>query len=466
MRKNVSKTIQFFKEITQIPRESGNEKQISDYICKFAKERNLQYIQDKFNNVIIKKTNGKNKPIILQAHIDMVCEKEENSNFDFKKDKIKVYEENGYLKAMGTTLGADNGIGVAQILNILDSDLKINIEAVFTVAEETTMIGAENIDVSTLEGKQMINLDGFEEHTIIIESASFFDIILNMNYTQFSKDINNLYKISLTGMEGGHSGFDIDKNKGNSIIELAKLLKLLPDVRLVDFIGGTKFNVIPSTAVCTFSSTAKFDEIKNIAEDFKNKQIAQYSNLNINLEEIMQPHNSISKNESEEFIEAILQFKHGVFFKNKSNQVTTSANLGVVDLKNNIMKIGVRSSKKEEEKNILEYLKEYSNNYKFEFVIQGSQPGFESNESSELVQNLVKSYKKVTGKEDLQLKSVHITVECGFFKEKIKGLEVAIISPKILGAHTVSERVEMNSVNECDKWLYEMLQNIISEDAR
>ena len=466
MLSNSSKTIQFFKEITQIPRESGNEKQISDYICKFAKERNLQYIQDKFNNVIIKKTDGKNKPIILQAHIDMVCEKEENSNFDFKKDKIKVYEENGYLKAMGTTLGADNGIGVAQILNILDSDLKINIEAVFTVAEETTMIGAENIDVSMLEGKQMINLDGFEEHTIIIESASFFDVILNMKYAQFSKDTNKLYKISLTGMEGGHSGFDIDKNKGNSIIELAKLLKLLPDARIADFIGGTKFNVIPSTAECIVSSTAKFDEIKNIVEDFKNKQIAQYSNLNIKLEEITQPYDLISRNESKEFIEAILQFKHGVFFKNKSNQVTTSANLGVVDLKNNIMKIGVRSSKKEEEKNILEYLKEYSNNYKFEFVIQGSQPGFESNENSELVQNLVKSYKKVTGKEDLQLKSVHITVECGFFKEKIEGLEVAIISPKIIGAHTVSEKVEINSVNECDKWLYEMCQNIISEEVK
>ena len=157
-----TKTIRFFKDITNIPRESGNEKQISDYICKFAEERHLEYIQDEFNNVIIRKTDGDNNPIILQAHIDMVCEKEDNLEFDFKKDKIRIYEEDGYLKARGTTLGADNGIGVAQILNILDSDLKINVEAIFTACEETTMIGAEKIDVSMLKGKQMINLDGFE----------------------------------------------------------------------------------------------------------------------------------------------------------------------------------------------------------------------------------------------------------------------------------------------------------------
>lgn len=456
-----TKTIRFFKDITNIPRESGNEKQISDYICKFAEERNLEYIQDEFNNVIIRKTDGINNPIILQAHIDMVCEKEDNLEFDFKKDKIRIYEEDGYLKARGTTLGADNGIGVAQILNILDSDLKINVEAIFTACEETTMIGAEKIDVSMLKGKQMINLDGFEEHTIITESASFFDIILKMNYKKFDRDSNNLYKISLTGMEGGHSGFDIDKKRGNSIIELANLLKLLSNIRIIDFAGGTKFNVIPSKAVCIFSCKSKFDEIKKIVENYQNEKITQYSNLNISLENVIKSDDSLSEEESKQFINAIIQFKHGVFSKNKNSQVTTSANLGVVDLRNNIIKIGVRSSRKEEEKNILDYLSNYSNNHNFELIIQGNQPGFETNEYSKLVQNLVKSYKKVTDKEDLILKPVHITVECGFFKEKIKGLEVAIISPKIIGAHTVEERVEIKSITECDEWLYEICKNII-----
>lgn len=195
------KTLDFFKEISKIPRESGNEMQISNYVCEFARIRNLDYIQDKYGNVIIKKYKGSNTPIIIQAHLDMVCEKD-NIIHNFKTDPIEIYEKEGFLKAKGTTLGADNGIGVAQILNILDDELKLNIEAVFTVSEETDMHGAEKIDVSSLKGNQMLNLDGFEEKTIITESASFFDIIVNMNY-KFKNEINtNLYKIKIEGMPG------------------------------------------------------------------------------------------------------------------------------------------------------------------------------------------------------------------------------------------------------------------------
>ena len=174
-----NKTISFFKEISNIPRESGNEKAISNYICEFAKKRNLNYLQDEYGNVIIKKYNGKNEPIIFQAHLDMVCEKD-NNNHDFRKDPIEVYEAEGYLRAKGTTLGADNGIGVAQILNILDDSLKLNIEAIFTVSEETSMCGAENIDLSTIKGRLLIKLDGFNKKTIITERACFYDIIMNL----------------------------------------------------------------------------------------------------------------------------------------------------------------------------------------------------------------------------------------------------------------------------------------------
>lgn len=195
------KTISFFKEISKIPRESGNEMQISNYICEFAHKRNLQYIQDKYGNVIIKKYNGKNSPIIFQAHLDMVCETD-NINHNFEKDPIEIYESNGFLKAKGTTLGADNGIGVSQILNILDDDLDLNIEAIFTVSEETDMHGAEYIDISSIKGKQMLNLDGFESNTIITESASFFDIIMNLKYKLEKKCTKNLYKIKIEGMPG------------------------------------------------------------------------------------------------------------------------------------------------------------------------------------------------------------------------------------------------------------------------
>lgn len=453
----MNKTIEFFKEIAKIPRESGNEKEISDYICRFAEERNLEYIQDKYNNVIIKKNTGHSEPIILQAHLDMVCEKEKDLQFDFEKQGIEVIEENGYLKANGTTLGADNGIGVAQILNILDSDIEANIEAVFTVSEETTMIGAENIDVSMLKGKQMINLDGFEEHTIINESAGFVDIIIKTNY-KYTDSSDNLYKVSVEGMEGGHSGFDIDKNRGNSSIVLANLLKKIDDIQLSEFIGGTKFNVIPSQAECYFSTNLEFEELLKIINKYRTEIKEKYKNINIILEKITEKNKAISKVDSIHFLDSISNFKNGVYFKNENKKPIMSVNLGVVNLRENIMKIGFRSSREEEKKKGIEILESYCRDNNFELVILSSQPGFETKPETNLIQKLVKSYKETINEEGPDIKSVHITVESGFFKEKIPGLEVAIISPKILGAHSTNECVEVKSIIECDNWIKRYLK--------
>lgn len=193
-------TIKYFKEIAKIPRESGHEEKIAKYLCKFAELRNLEYEKDEYNNVLIKKKNCNKTPLILQVHTDMVCEKEQNKCFNFEEDSIEVIEENGYLHANGTTLGADNGIGIAQILTILDSNIKTNIEAIFTVSEETSMLGSINFDTSKVNGKMLLNLDGFEENTILIESAGFYDIILKMhNKFKNIQDNNfNFYEINLT----------------------------------------------------------------------------------------------------------------------------------------------------------------------------------------------------------------------------------------------------------------------------
>ncbi len=483
----MNKTLKFFYEISKIPRESGNEENIAKYLCEFAKKRNLYYRKDEYNNVIIKKQTSNNSPIILQAHMDMVCEKDEESKINFKKDGIEIIEEDGYLLAKGTTLGADNGIGVSQILNILDSDIKTNIEAIFTVSEETTMIGAEKIDLSDINAKQMINLDGFEEETIIIESAGFFDIVLNNNYITKNKIIEKIYKIKLKGLEGGHSGFDINKNKGNSNILLAQLLKNIKDLEIINFIGGTKFNVIPSSAECIFSCNEDIVSLRRIVDIFLNSYITEYSNLEILLEEVnlkedVRLNNKLNskevdedksiyqnkdskeieveildKEDSKEFINSILSFKNGVFCKNEREEITTSMNLGIIDFKS--MKIGMRSSRINEQESCLEYLKQYANDNNLEFIILGSQPGFETKEDSQLVKKLKKSYEKIEVDKKANIKAVHITVEAGFFKQKIKDLEVAIISPKILNAHTTKECVDIDSVKKCDKWLLEVLKN-------
>lgn len=454
-----NKTLEFFYQIAKIPRESGNEKQISDYICNFAQNRNLEYVQDQYGNVIIKKKNIESEPIILQAHLDMVCEKSPNKIFDFEKDGIEIYQENGFLKANNTTLGADNGIGVAQMLNILDSDIKCNLECIFTVSEETTMIGAENIDVSNLHGKKMINLDGFNEHTIIIESASFFDIVYHLeDYNWEETENTDTYKIKLNGLLGGHSGFDIDKNRGNSSVLLAKLLKNIEDIKLIDFCGGTKFNVIPATAECTFSTNLEENKIKNKIDKFLYDEKKNFINLNIEIEKAKKIKETLNINDSIKFINTIINFKHGVINKNSRNEITTSVNLGVVDLKNKIMKIGMRSSNKQEERECLEKIKKYAELTNCKFEKLSSQNGFSTNENSALIKDLEKAHKEIFKNKKLNIESVHITVEAGFFKEKIENLEIAIISPEIIDAHTPNECVSLQSIKECDEWLQNFIE--------
>lgn len=472
----MSRTIEFFYEIAKIPRESGNEAQIAEYLCSFAKRRNLFYVKDEYNNVIIKKKNAEKEPIILQAHTDMICEKEDGLDFDFSKDPINVYEENGVLRAKGTTLGADNGIGIAQVLNILDDDnIKCNVEAVFTATEETTMVGAEKIDVSLLESKKMINLDGFEDNTIIKESVSFFDILIRQNYSlerlvenENKNDSLNIYEIILKGLKGGHSGFDIGKGRGNSAKELACLIKEMENIRLIDFISGSKFNVIPCTGKCTFISTDSLQNVENKVENYLKQKRKIFEKLEIEVKQINE-NNKVNELEkifyinnldSLNYLNSIINFAHGVYRVNSREEVTTSINLGACDLRNQIFKVGMRSSRKREEKECIEYINNYVTQNCHNMEILGSQPGFETKSSSDFIKLIKDSYKRVDKEDKLKVKSVHITVEAGFFKEKIKDLEIAIISPKIENAHTVEECVEIESVNKCDNWLRYIIEGL------
>ncbi len=463
--------IDIFKEIASIPRETENEEKIADYLCQFAQKRNLKYYRDKYNNVIIKKKTLDVKPLILQAHTDMVCEKDPNINFNFEKDSIEVIEENGFLKANGTTLGADNGIGVAQILYILDSDIKCNIEAVFTVSEETTMNGAFKLDTNKLDGKMLLNLDGFKEDTIIVESAAFYDIIFKSNYKFVNSQNEYEYKLKLSGLKGGHSGFDINKDVGNSSILLAEILKEVKDVEIISFIGGTKFNVIPSEAEAVIKTNLQEDDLKNIVK-IKLEKIRR-KELIVNIEKnnkekmsMMDKQKVLSKEQTKKFINSIINFQHGVINVNEQNETTTSVNLGVVNLRENILKIGMRSSRKNEEENCIEKLKEYAKRNSLEFEILGHQPGFQTNGTDKIVEILKDSFHQVKENKDrkLNIQAVHITVEIGIIKEKMPDLQVAIISPNIQGAHTISEKVEIASIERTTKWIEKFIENLIKNN--
>lgn len=448
-----NKTIYYFKEISKIPRESCNEKEIANYIVNFAKERNLDYIIDEHNNVIVKKYVLGKEPVILQAHIDMVCEKEEDKVFDFKTDSIEVIEKDGYLMANGTTLGADNGVGVAQILNLLDTS-NFSIEAIFTTDEETNMTGVQNIDVSSLKGKVMINLDGFEKDTILLGCASFTDTYIHMNYKTID-DTGNFYKIILTGFEGGHSGSMIDKHRGNSNVLLAKLLLEINDIRVSKFTGGNRLTVIPTYTEAIIKTNL---DINSYVNKFINENSLNYPGLVINVETVTGSNSILTLEDSKLFLDSVANFKNGVINKNNRGEVTTSENLGIVNLSDNILGIGLRSSIEEERLVILDYLNNYCNKYNYKIDIWGYQPSFITSEDSLLVKDLIKAYKEFNNSEP-NLKSVHIGLEVAFFKNYIKDLEAVVISSDIIDPHAPSERVSIESIKRCDEWLKRYLTN-------
>lgn len=453
----MDKTIDYFYEISKIPRESGNEKEISNYIVEFAKKRNLEYYQDKYNNVIIKHYKGSNEPIILQAHLDMVCTKKDNYKFDFSKDPIEITNSNGYLTALNTTLGADNGIGVAQILNILDSNLNINIEAIFTTEEETTMYGAKMINLDNIKGKKLISFDGFNKNTILIESAGFYDIDVFINNIK-EKDINNFYEIKIYNLKGGHSGLDIATNKLNANIEIANILRKIDNLRINSFVGGDQNNVIPTSAKVIFSTNISYDELINII----NKNIDKLKNIEksikIEINKLDNINVSLNIKDTNNLIDSITSFNNGVVYKENEN-IILSQNLGVVNLDKNHFKIGMRSSRKTLASNLLKEDEKLFDSYNMKLKLLDFQPGFCTDKNSSLVKDIIKAYKNIS-KNKLDVKSIHIGVEGGYFKEKIKDLEVVIISPEINGAHSPGENVNIDSIYECNKWIFEYLNNL------
>lgn len=443
----------FFEEISKIPRNSGKEKKMQNYLVEFAKSRNLPFYADEYNNVIIFKKTSDVEPIILQAHTDMVCVKTPKSNVDFTKDPITLVKKGNLLKAKETSLGADDGIGVALILDILDSDIPCNIEAVFTSEEETTMQGAYKLDVKRLKSKQMICLDGFDGNTILTSSAGFVDFYVSFKTEKFMIDNTTKTKtfyLCLSGLEGGHSGFDIDKNRGSSHKLLAQLLSKIKDFKLVKFFGGHNYNVIPSRSECFFTTDLPENELKNIIKYFYITNRKVYKNLKIKCSRQLNQ-TLVSKN-SENFINFINDFNQGVQYKDEEKNIIASQNLSEVNLEKGYFKIGLRSSDKKKEEVLIKNLKSLCEKYSFIGKVLDNQPAFNTLQNSSLLKKL-----EQTGNNPKQTK-MHIAVECGIFQERIKNLDAVIISPTITNAHSVNETLDINSTIYTSNWLKSFLK--------
>ncbi len=446
----MNKTIEYFKTLSSIPRESKNEGAVANYLVSFAKQHNLPVVKDKFNNVLIKKINKGREPVILQSHTDMVCVKEQDYNFNFATMPLKLVEEGGYLYAYKTSLGADNGIGVAMILSLLADENDYSIEALFTTDEEVTMTGAINFDYSSLISNKLISLDGFSSKQLINGCASICDSTINFN-PKYEKTNEDGYTITVSGLKGGHSGADIDKNVGNAINILTEILLNLKDVELNTLKGGNQFNFIPNYATATITASNFEKTISPLIAKFK----SEFSNIKIEFQETKVT-KVLTKTFSYNFLNLLNSIKTGVIVKNENGGILLSQNLSCVNLEEGLIKISNRAnSTKVEDEQIL-FLKTLAETSGFEYKIFDRQVGLTPSKNSKLTTQLCEINKQINN-EELEVTTKHISVEGAIFKQMKSNLDVVIVSPDIYDVHSTKERVYLPSVNKT----YNLLENFL-----
>ena len=475
----------FFEEIAAIPHGSSDTKRISDYIVSFAKDRNLRYVQDDTNNVIIFK-DGQNGgeasvPVILQGHMDMVCEKVDGSDIDFEKDGLRLLVEDGYLTADGTTLGGDDGIAVAYMLALLDSDdiPYPPLECVFTVDEEIGLLGAKALDMSVLKGKKLINIDSENEGELLISCAGGA-AVNNVIPVQRRGAQGNKYIITVSGLKGGHSGTEIDKGYANADMVLINAIKACfyndESLRLVSICGGTKDNAIPVKAEAVII-TKNIEEVKETLADYSESISAEYSGLdtiNIDICPIEASESTLAKDsvnltpimESDNLslIMALSSYPNGVqkYSEFDHSFVQTSLNLGILNTDEEGIKFTflVRSSQNKDIDLLISDITFLTKSAGGTVSVSGDYPAWEYKAGSELESVMTRVFEKEYGK-PMKVLSVHAGVECGLFVNGIEGLEAVSIGPDILDIHTSREKLGIDSTGRTWEYIKAVLKELI-----
>ena len=476
---NPQEVFKYFYEISEIPRGSGNMTAIADYCMNFAKKHSLKAVRDKANNVVIYK-NGtcglKNaEPVILQGHLDMVCQKTEDCDIDFLRDGLKLYTDGDFLKAEGTTLGADNGIAVAMILSILESNDIAHppIEAVFTTDEEIGLIGAGALDKSLLSAKKMINLDSEDMDIITVSCAggSDFEATVPFKRVSFSGTKVN---ISIGGLKGGHSGVMINCGRVNADILAARILNQLNILSMLDsensfelisINGGDKGNAIPLK--CEIELCAKNPEklkkdalsyIEIIKNEISHREPQFEATVTIGEAGEFQTIADIKDN----IIRTILCIPNGVIDMSAEIEglVETSLNLGILKTEEDkiIMASALRSNKKSALKFLEDKMIAYFGNMPCEIKTGGHYPPWEFNPDSKLVELYKEHFQKEFGSEPV-VEAIHAGLECGIFADAIDGFDCISVGPKAYDIHTVNERLSISSTEALYKLLIKILAN-------
>ncbi len=464
----------YFEEICAIPHGSRNTKRISDYLVNFAKENGLRYIQDADNNVILfgEASEGMedHPAVILQGHMDMVCEKDADCPIDMAEEGLDVTHDEKVVFARGTTLGADNGIAVAMGMAIL-ADKTIPhppIEVIVTTDEEIGLLGAASVDLSELKGRTMINLDSEGEGVFTVSCAGGCTATLSVPVERRAV-YGPCIRLVVDGLQGGHSGADIHRNRANAnkIMGefMSRIQKLMP-LCLTALGGGAKDNAIPRSCQATLVAMGiHLERINTIAEELQTEIRAQYDEPEVTIQAFdvdALGGNGLSTESTAKIISLLCAAPNGVqsWSQDIAGLVQTSLNMGVIKLGERFQAtFSVRSSVNAEKTELLEQLKKLAELFDSTYTQMGEYPAWEYKKESRLRDVMVDTYRNMFQKE-AKVEAIHAGLECGLFSEKLPGLDCVSMGPQMHDIHTSRERLEIASTKRTWDFLLEVLKNL------
>ena len=464
----------YFEKLCSIPHGSYNTKTISDYLVAFAKEQGLRYIQDHANNVILfqEGTCGyeDHAPVILQGHMDMVCEKDADCPIDMQTEGLDVTHDGKYVFAKGTTLGGDNGIAVAYALAIL-ADKRIPhppLEVIITVDEEVGMLGADVIDLSMLKGRTLLNLDSEEEGIFTVACAGGATATVTLPAERRAV-YGPCVKLVVDGLQGGHSGVEIHKNRVNAnkiMGELLGRIQAIMPVCITSFSGGAKDNAIPRSCQVNLVTLGMNPErINDIADQLQQEIRTRYDEPDAviygdNVDAL--GGNAMSVEQTSKLIALLNAAPNGVQAMSEDipGLVQTSLNLGIAKLDENMeLTFSVRSSVESEKVQLLEKLQSLSQFHEGSYSQMGDYPAWEYRADSPLRDTMIRVYRKMFGSEP-EVVAIHAGLECGLLGQKLPGLDCVSIGPEMHDIHTSRERLGIESTRRTWEFLLEILKEL------
>ena len=469
----------YFSEICKVPRPSKKEEKIISYLENFAAEQKLEIKKDEAGNILIKKpaTPGKEnlKTVVLQSHVDMVCEKNNDVEHDFLADPIETIIDGEWLKAKGTTLGADNGIGVATELAILAAnDIEHGpIECLFTIDEETGLTGAFALKEGFMSGDILLNLDSEDEGELFIGCAGGIDSVGEFHYREVPVPTGYFFfRVDVKGLKGGHSGGDIHLGRGNANKILNRFLSQTAkkyDMYICEVNGGNLRNAIPreAYAICAVPHDAKEPvrvDLNIFIADIENEFAVSEPDLKLTLQSETPRKTAIDQDTSSRLLKTLYAVPHGVYAMSQDipGLVETSTNLASIKMIDS-KKIKIETSQRS---SILSARNDMANTVRAAFELGGARvsfgegyPGWKPNPHSEILEIAVASYKRLFGV-DAKVKAIHAGLECGLFLDKYPGLDMISFGPTLTGVHSPDERMHIPSVEKFWNHLLDVLANV------